>query len=143
MIPSSTFSKAASNVPPPKSNTIHNPFFSSALTPYAIEAAIGSCSNSQCLKPANLAASMVAVFWFTVNFAGTVMTTEPNVSSVTKDFKVFSTSDDNSSDEKFLFKLVHEYLVSVAIVRLNSTYVLEASLCHDFVARRLSCFIVL
>ena len=142
-MPSSTFSKAASNVPPPKSKTIHSPFFSSAVTPYAIAAAIGSCSNSQCLKPANLAASIVAVFWFTVNFAGTVMTTEPNDSSVTKDFKVFSTSAESSSDEKSLLKLLHEYFVSVAIVRLNSTYVLEAPLCHDFVARRLSCFIVL
>ena len=60
-----------------------------------------------------------------------------------KDFKAFNTSDDNSSDvhPRPILELI--YNLSVPIVRLNSTYVLESSTSQDFVALRLSLFISL
>ncbi len=66
---------AASKVPPPKSNTIQYARSSASSNPYANAAAVGSCTSGQAVvNPASRAASVVALFWFSVNAAGTVIT---------------------------------------------------------------------
>ena len=96
-IPSSDFSIAASKVPPPKSKTNQYTSFFFASSPYAVAAATGSCSNSTCLNPANLAAFIVDSFCGCRNLAGTVITTDEKFSSCIIDLSFFRTSADNSS----------------------------------------------
>src|SRR5574344_2840048 len=66
------------------------------------------------------------------------MTAEVTCSSCTKDFNVFKTSADNSSELNLRSMNLLSYSKSLPIVRLNSTKVLEASLVNDFVALLLS-----
>lgn len=76
-IPSYTYNKDTSNVPPPKSKT--NIIFSSSdylSKPYAIAAAVGSFIIRNILRPAIYPASFVAYLYASLKYAGTVITAE-------------------------------------------------------------------
>ena len=66
------------------------------------------------------------------------MTTDLKLSSCGKDFNVFKTSAERSSDKKSLDISEEKYFVSVPIVLLNSTKVLDSVLSPFFKATNLS-----
>ena len=103
MSPSSAFITAASNVPPPKSNTSQNDRLSeSDWNPYARDAATGSCRRGLCTNPASSAARLVAMHWRWANAAGIVMTAALMSSSIrcwTLPLRLFRTSAESSSGD--------------------------------------------
>ena len=125
MMPSSTFTKQTSKVPPPKSKIKICPSLTFSSSPYAMAAAMGSCNNSTCEKPASSADFWVADFWLSLNIAGMVITTDLKLSFCTKDFNFLSTSEDKSSEEKSVSINEEWYFLSEPMVRLNSINVLE------------------
>ena len=73
MTPSPISSRDTSNVPPPRSKT--RIVWSSPLSrPYASAAAVGSLMMRLTLRPAISPASLVAWRWWSLKYAGTVMT---------------------------------------------------------------------
>ena len=72
--PSPSSSTDTSNVPPPKSYTRILCELSSLSSPYAKEAAVGSFIILFTSSPAIFPASLVACFWLSVKYAGTVIT---------------------------------------------------------------------
>ncbi len=63
-----------SNVPPPRSNTAMFKSFFSLSRPYARDAAVGSLIMRTMSSPAITPASLVAVLWLSLKYAGTVTT---------------------------------------------------------------------